>query len=257
MSNYIELRDARTSYEVDDRDGYIKLDRNLLRNSVFQNEKLLKVWMWCLLKAFHKPAKALIGLKTVHIQKGQFCTGRHKAASELNMTPSTVWKYLKVLQNLEKIDITSNSKFSVVTVVNWEFYQEIKYPSDSKHDSKVTANEQQSNSNVTHTRRSKNDKNEKKVIKKHYAEFVTMTEAEHQKLIDQHGETFTARCIEVLDNYKGSTGKRYKSDYRTILNWVVKRVTEENQKPLTKQPSRNAEPRGFSAIRDYIKEEGL
>ena len=33
----------------------------------------------------------------------------------------------------------------------------------------------------------------------------------------------------VLDNYKGANGKKYKSDYRAILNWVVKRAKEENQ----------------------------
>ncbi len=60
-----------------------------------------------------------------------------------------------------------------------------------------------------------------------YAEFVYMTEAEHQKLIDKYGEGKVARQIEVLDNYKGSHGKTYSSDYRTILSWVAERVEEE------------------------------
>jgi hypothetical protein len=33
--------------------------------------------------------------------------------------------------------------------------------------------------------------------------------------------------INILSNYKGSTGKKYKSDYRTILNWVVDRYNEK------------------------------
>ncbi|HEZ7985992.1 MAG TPA: DUF6291 domain-containing protein [Ruminococcus sp.] len=70
-------------------------------------------------------------------------------------------------------------------------------------------------------------KTAKKPDKIHYAEFVTMTEEEHQKLIDQHGEAKVKRMIEVLDNYKGSSGKKYKDDYRAILNWVVGRVEEE------------------------------
>lgn len=63
-----------------------------------------------------------------------------------------------------------------------------------------------------------------------YAEFVSMTEEEYQKLISKYGQAFTQRAIEILDNYKGSRGKRYKSDYRTILNWVVDRVNEELKK---------------------------
>lgn len=60
-----------------------------------------------------------------------------------------------------------------------------------------------------------------------YAEFVALADIEHEKLVKEFGETFTKRCIEVLDNYKGANGKKYKSDYRAILNWVVKRVKDE------------------------------
>jgi hypothetical protein len=73
--------------------------------------------------------------------------------------------------------------------------------------------------------------------KKHYAEYVMLTEDEHGKLVAGVGPEMTARCIEILDNYKGSTGKRYKSDYRTILNWVISRAQEEKAKgiaPVTK-----------------------
>ena len=56
---------------------------------------------------------------------------------------------------------------------------------------------------------------------KEYAEFVKMTEKEYNKLIENYGLEFTIQCITQLDNYKGSSGKRYKSDYRAILSWVV------------------------------------
>lgn len=66
------------------------------------------------------------------------------------------------------------------------------------------------------------------------AENVSMTDEEYQKLVDKFGEMDTKRLIEILDNYKGQSGKRYKSDYRAILNWVVGRLKEEKdraQKP--------------------------
>ena len=67
----------------------------------------------------------------------------------------------------------------------------------------------------------------KKADKKKYAEAVTMTEEEYQKLTDQHSKSFVDKCIEILNNYKLSSGKRYKSDYHTILNWVVERVSKD------------------------------
>lgn len=63
-----------------------------------------------------------------------------------------------------------------------------------------------------------------------YAEFVTLTRGEYAKLCEQFGEDPTKRMIEILDNYKGAKGKRYKSDYRAILTWVVDRYNEEIMK---------------------------
>jgi hypothetical protein len=63
-----------------------------------------------------------------------------------------------------------------------------------------------------------------KIQKQAYAQYVTLTEEEHAKLIGEYGVKMAGRIIEVLNNYKGSTGKTYKSDYLAILNWVVGKV---------------------------------
>lgn len=69
-----------------------------------------------------------------------------------------------------------------------------------------------------------------------YAEFVSMTEEEYQKLVDKHGEADTLRLIEILNNYKGSSGKKYKSDYLAILNWVIDKLAELKVKETSRQP---------------------
>jgi len=87
--------------------------------------------------------------------------------------------------------------------------------------------------------------------KRKYADFVSMTEEEYQKLVDEYGEEFTRRCIEVLDNYKGAKGKKYKSDYRAIKNWVVGRVEEEMEKKRAKE-GRYEKYRGDSSRRIVV-----
>jgi hypothetical protein len=32
-----------------------------------------------------------------------------------------------------------------------------------------------------------------------------------------------------MNNYKGATGKKYKSDYLAILNWVIDKVKKEGK----------------------------
>lgn len=60
-----------------------------------------------------------------------------------------------------------------------------------------------------------------------YAENVSMTEKEYQKLLEEYNEFLVGKMIEKLDNYKGSTGKKYKDDYRTIKNWVADQILKD------------------------------
>lgn len=132
-------------------------------------------------------------------------------------------------------------------LTNWDKHQQkramhSKYP--QPHEGEVACNQlisddsnsNQPQSNVPEKRETRNDIREARNEKRAYAESVTMTEVEHQKLTDEHGEDATKRMIEILNNYKGSSGKKYKSDYLAILNWVVKRHQEE--KPKSKSPTR-------------------
>ena len=80
--------------------------------------------------------------------------------------------------------------------------------------------------------RKKGSKGKKKEEKIHFAEFVTMTNAEYEKLVSTYGKDFADQCITILDNYKGANGKKYKSDYRAILSWVIDRAKQDNTKQI-------------------------
>ena len=107
----------------------------------------------------------------------------------------------------------------------------------------MTNGRQTNDKQTTTNKNEKNDKNERSIKEKYikenpkiqFAEFVSMTNAEHEKLVSTYGADFTNKCIEVLDNYKGANGKKYKDDYRAILNWVIDRVKKD--KPEVKEKS--------------------
>lgn len=82
------------------------------------------------------------------------------------------------------------------------------------------------NININKNNSKRGYKGKKEEEKIHFAEFVSMTNAEHEKLVSTYGKDFADQCILVLDNYKGSSGKIYKNDYRAILNWVVDKVKQ-------------------------------
>jgi hypothetical protein len=66
-----------------------------------------------------------------------------------------------------------------------------------------------------------------------YAEKVLLSEDQYDKLIDKFGLDDTLQMIDILNNYKLSSGKTYASDYNAILNWVVERINKG--KPAAKK----------------------
>jgi hypothetical protein len=83
-----------------------------------------------------------------------------------------------------------------------------------------------------------------------YGDFVTLQKSEYEKLVAEYGEQGALEIIKILDNYKGSSGKKYKSDYRAILTWVVKRFKEDQQKqPVATKPTTIYKPFVFDPSR--------
>jgi len=99
--------------------GYIKLHRKILDNGVFADAELLKVFVWCILKANTTP-NVVYGRK---VDVGEFITGRITASEELHLKPSTIYKRLQRLKSQGYIDISSTTKNSLITVVNYKSYQ--------------------------------------------------------------------------------------------------------------------------------------
>ena len=91
----------------------------------------------------------------------------------------------------------------------------------------------------------KGELGKKKQDKIKYAEYVTLTEKEYQKLVDSYGEPSTKKMIEKLDNYKGSKGKTYKSDYMAILSWVVNVIMNNEESKI---------PRSFKGLIEMEQE---
>lgn len=129
----------------------------------------------------------------------------------------------------------------------------------SKYQNKVseaeTKEETKEETPQSKVKKSKEKKSKEKEIKKEYAPLVHMTETEHQKLVDKHGPDLTAQMIEKLDNYKGASGKKYKSDYKAILTWVVDEIMKKvHQFPRGRD---KPPPKAVQALRNVAAEMGV
>ena len=124
-----------------------------------------------------------------------------------------------------------------------------RWENHGKHGKAMAKPKQTESTPIAKNSKGKESKGKETKVKEskiNYAEFVSLTEEEHQKLIDKHGEQKTKRMIEVLDNYKGANGKKYKSDYRAILSWVIDRVEKE-------KPQSRGDPNKINKKTDFQK----
>jgi hypothetical protein len=65
------------------------------------------------------------------------------------------------------------------------------------------------------------EKEKEKEKKKEYIENVFLKEKEYNILIEKFGEINTKKILEKLSSYKLAHGKKYKSDYGAINQWVI------------------------------------
>ena len=208
--------------------GWIKLHRKLKNSLVFDNPDLLKVWIWCLLKAMHDDYIQMIGLQEVELEKGQFIFGRKVAANELKMSESKTYRLIKKLETMQNLNIKANNKYSIITIANWELYQSDSNNSEQQFEqqmnNKRTTNEQQMNTN-------KNIKNNKNINNNIYSESLIKKimsypgkktkdtrDKKLPQLIKKYGEEQIIRCIERYSEEVKGREKRYILNESTFWN---------------------------------------
>lgn len=150
-------------------DGYFLIHRQIFESWVFADEKALKIWIWLIGKARHKPGfvplKIGKGAITVKLDRGQLIFGRNKAAETLFLNGSLIYRKLQKFEEDGMIKIEANNQYSVITICNYESYQAPggieRTSSEQQANKQRTSSEQQANTN-NKDNKDKNDKNDKK-----------------------------------------------------------------------------------------------
>lgn len=229
--------------------GWIKLHRQIRENWTWEEKPYSKgqAWIDLILSANHEDRKVPLGNEVYDVKRGSFITSELKLMNRWGWSKTKVRAFLKLLQNDSMILQKKDSKKTTLTITNYSDYQDKETEEEPQKDQKKTAKKPQKNTN-------KNEKNEKN-IKNTYAEFVTMTNAEYEKLVSTYGEEFTKQCIAVLDNYKGQNNKKYACDYRAILNWVVDKVKNQGTTKQKYQPQKTLQQQNLDTMKEWLQEE--
>ncbi|MBF0229172.1 MAG: hypothetical protein HQK63_06215 [Desulfamplus sp.] len=199
--------------------GYIKIWRKIEDADIIKNHKLCSFWLWCLVKASHKEKTIMVGYQEVVLQAGQFIFGRNKAMQETNLTTQEVRTCLKNLKKQKKITIKPTNKFSIITIMNWDTYQQDNTTTNQQSNQPLTNKEPTTNQQLTTNKNEKNDKNEKneknkeKINKKENPTHAELKAYLESKVASLPLSVFKNKILDFFDYRKTIR----KSPYKTTL----------------------------------------
>lgn len=104
--------------------GFVKLWRKTLDSGILQHPTAWQVFGYLLLMANSKPHRRIIAGTMTEAAPGEVVTGRERLAEELGLSVQQIRTALNLLKKLEIITIRSTNKYSVISLVNWDRYQQ-------------------------------------------------------------------------------------------------------------------------------------
>ena len=230
--------------------GWIKIYRGISEMYGYFGEKFNRPMCWIdLIMLAESESKDLSyrGIKVV-VERGQIAISTRELSSRWSLSIPTVRKRLKEFVDEERITITSSNVVNIITISDYEQYQ-------------VDGEEQKPQSQQLDSFGGQPPQTEQKPTAKpkpqkhHYAPTVMLTEEEYGKLVAEHGRDGAAWMIQKLDDYKAARGTTYKSDYRAILNWVVREYKKQQYgttSDIGRSASAMAKARRNAEFTDYI-----
>ena len=196
-------------------EGWIKIHRKILENPIVcKDSETLSIWVYLLLNATHKEMPALFKGKKITLKKGQLITGILSISKRLKINKDKIQRTLKCFEIDKQIEQQTSNQNRLITIVNWNEYQEIDNQNDKQMINKRETNDKQLITN-------KNVKNERNIL--YYGEYknVFFTNEQYQKLLNEFPNDYNER-IQRLDDYIQSSGKKYKDCLATIRTWARK-----------------------------------
>ena len=133
-------------------EGYVRLHREIINNPIFKKPLINHLFVYCLLRANHKDNKIVFNCQVVEVERGSFICGRKKLSEATGETEQNVRSALRTLQNLGMLQIStskSTSKYSYITVCNYNDYQYNGDEGNQQTNHEATSKQPASNQQVT------------------------------------------------------------------------------------------------------------
>lgn len=137
-------------------EGYIKLYRKMVEWQWYTDGNTMRLFLHLLLKANHKEWF----WRWYKVNRWQLITGRDVLSKELGLTQQQIRTSINKLKSTSDITIKATNRFSLITLTNYNEYQQDSQPSNQQ----ITNKQPTDNQQITTNKNDKNKKNDKNII---------------------------------------------------------------------------------------------
>ncbi|HEJ8963435.1 TPA: DnaD domain-containing protein [Staphylococcus aureus] len=142
--------------------GWISIDRSIQNHWLFKEKRTFskfEAWIYLLMEANHSKAKVPIGNQIVTVERGQRLTSILTLSDLFNWSRFKVKTFLDLLESDGMLEVKTTSKYTLITIVNYDFYQSEQGRNQHQNDIKPTSKQHQSNINSTSKQHQTNTNN--------------------------------------------------------------------------------------------------
>ncbi|HEA4010140.1 TPA: DnaD domain-containing protein [Staphylococcus aureus] len=142
--------------------GWISIDRSIQNHWLFKEKRTFskfEAWIYLLMEANHSKAKVPIGNQIVTVERGQRLTSILTLSDLFNWSRFKVKTFLDLLESDGMLEVKTTSKYTIITIVNYDFYQSEQGRNQHQNDIKPTSKQHQSNINPTSKQHQTNTNN--------------------------------------------------------------------------------------------------
>ena len=125
--------------------GYIKLFRTFQNNIFYKNSDAIHLWIHLLFCASFEDNVFYYKNTKINLKRGQLITGRKKLSQETGINESKIFRLLKLFESEHQIEQQKTSKYSIITIISYDTYNESEHQIEQQMNNKRTTNEQQAN----------------------------------------------------------------------------------------------------------------
>lgn len=230
-------------------DGWVSVYRKIQDKSWYRDSEYVHVWLHLILNANHSNKKVWVNGQEVELKRGQLLTSRKAISDKTGVTQSKIYRILNRYESEHQIEQQKTNKYTIITIVNYDSYQNCEQQIEQKMNNKWITNEQQMNTN-------NNDNNVNNNISNKFEILNIRTRNKQCECITKNGEKCLRRATYLI-NGKCYCNQHSKEELSKLENYnitkkFVKPTLEEVQKYIQEKNLKvNAE--GFI---DYYEANG-